>query len=199
MIATTADQARFIMATFEGDIFTDDPIDTGGATRHGITLRTLQYARSKAAGHPVTVTKADVRNLSETEAIAIYEDVFARESRIAEIVSPGLRFSVFDYAVHSGWPVATKALQAALNAASGSVLAVDGRLGPLTLRAVNVTAQLFALAITTAQVTTHRQARMQAIIRAKPSQKKYQTGWWARTTTVLELSMTPEALYGSDT
>ncbi len=52
--------------------FVDDPADLGGATKFGITQKTL------AAHRGVVVTKDDVRGLSEAEARKIYWDNYVR-------------------------------------------------------------------------------------------------------------------------
>lgn len=52
--------------------FVDDPADLGGATKYGITARTLADARKG------DVTRDDVRTLTEAEARAIYRTNYVR-------------------------------------------------------------------------------------------------------------------------
>jgi lysozyme family protein len=167
---TTIEQVTWIIRAFEGDLFTDDPIDTGGATKYGITLRTLAAYR----GQPTT--KEDVRNLTEPEAVSIGVAIFAEESGLGEIAWEDLRLVCLDYAFHSGWVPAIKALQRAI----GGVL-VDGVWGPQTQIAVNRLADDHP---TAQAICTDREVRMQARIRQQPDQKKYAVGWWTRVTTV---------------
>lgn len=103
--------------------YTDDPRDNGGATKYGITLKTLAAWR-----HPQTVTKDDVKNLTLEEAKLIYEKNYWRLIQgdsfpfIAALM-------LFDAAVNSGPAQAVIWLQRALG------VTADGACGPATLAA----------------------------------------------------------------
>lgn len=181
---TIEQTVRWVIEHFEGALYTDDPVDTGGATKFGITLRTYDYWRRKYLGMTTPTTKAMVQALSIEMAIRIAIDVFALETRIAEITDWRVRLLVFDYAFHSGESRAVKALQHTLG------VAVDGKLGPITLRAAaaDMRADRTALAILTA-----REEFMQGLMIARPSQRKYMLGWWARTTKLQRVLVSGEA------
>lgn len=169
------DQIGFIVDAFEGDVFTDDPADPGGATRFGVTLRTLQFYRRRLTGNAaLVVTAADVAAMTRAEAIDIGVSIFAVESGLAFILDPRVRFVALDYAFHAGWDAAIRALQTA----SGVV--VDGRFGPLSQNAVNRHPSPVQLGL---QVLTRRAEAMQRQLRAKPLMQKFTLGWWARITT----------------
>lgn len=180
----TNDVVRYVIDSFEGKLYTDDPVDTGGATKFGITQRTLQYYRRKVTGDPtLVVTKADVRNLQIEEAVACGVEVFAVEPRIAEIGDWRMRLLVYDYGFHSGQPRAVRALQEALG------VAVDGALGPATLAACahatevpNDDGLLVAL-----KVLTSREEFMQDIMERRQTQRRFMLGWWKRTTKLQRL------------
>lgn len=164
---------KWVIDNFEGHQFTDDPIDTGGATKFGITLRTLQYYRRIMTGNPnLIVTKADVAKLTIDEAIKIGMSIFMIEPRIHELADWRLRLIVYDYNFHSGVR-AIKDLQRRVGAKA------DGEIGPQTLRLVNGIGNLILLAY---QVLTVREEFMQELMDLKPSQRKYMFGWWRRTT-----------------
>jgi len=173
---------RWVIENFEGHLFTDDPVDSGGATRHGITQRTLQYYRRKKTGNArLIVTVSDVRALTMDEAVAIGVEVFAREPRIAELTDWRVRLVVYDFGFHSGQPRAIMSLQEALGFATHEV---DGKIGPKTLAAVNAWGDDRGLALA---VLTYREEFMQGLMERRPSQRRYMLGWWKRTTKLQRL------------
>ena len=170
------DQVAFVIDTFEGDVFTDDASDPGGATRYGVTQRTLQYYRRRLTGNEsLIVTAADVASLTRGEAIDIGESIFAVESGLAFIIDARVRFIAIDYAFHAGWVPAIKALQASVGTA------VDGVFGPVSQNAVNTSHTPVALGL---KVLTRRAEAMQRQLRATPAMReRYTLGWWVRITT----------------
>lgn len=174
--ALVSDQAMvgFVIDSFEGSQFTDDPTDRGGATRWGVTQRTL----SKVLGRPVTA--GEVAALKREEAITVLYQEYMLLPRITEIDERRLRFAVFDFAVHSGPATAIKALQRALG-----VDRVDGVIGPVTMAAVNHRANPFQVR---EQVIAARMRHLGALVTNAPSQAKYAKGWFARVATVLEVA-----------
>src|SRR5690606_7275066 len=86
-IMTTEQIAAYVIDHFEGHSYVDDPVDTGGATKFGITLRTLQHYRRLRRHDPsLIVTKNDMRNLTHDEAVSIAVEMFAEETKIDEIL-----------------------------------------------------------------------------------------------------------------
>lgn len=122
MATATFERAMTHVFAHEGG-FVDHPLDPGGATNLGITLATLSAWRGR------TVSVAEVRALTRTEATAIYRARYWDAVR-ADDLPAGLDYALFDYAIHSGPARAVRALQAIVG------VATDGIVGPLTLRAV---------------------------------------------------------------
>ena len=114
-------QAVELVLQHEGG-FVDHPRDPGRATKFGITRETL----SRARGCPASVE--DVREMTRTEAIAIYRRLYWDVLRADELPS-GIDLAVFDLAVNSGPVRAARMLQTIL------VVPADGIIGPVTLRA----------------------------------------------------------------
>ena len=104
--------------------YVDHVRDPGGATNRGITLQTLRDWRGKS------VTKADVQNLTEAEAILIYEANYWNRIN-GDNLPYGVDFAVMDFAVNSGVSRAAIFLQEIVG------VAPDGKIGPLTLEAVH--------------------------------------------------------------
>ena len=103
--------------------WSDDPADPGGATNLGVTIGTL----SLWLGRPAT--KAEVRALTSATVAPIYRRRFW-DAIQGDALPAGLDYALFDFAVNSGPKRAVIGLQRALG------IADDGRLGPVTLAAL---------------------------------------------------------------
>ncbi len=121
MAEFTAQIQSYILASEGG--YVDHPKDPGGATNMGITHKTLAAWRGKP------VTKTDVRNLSQAEALQIYEAQYWKAVG-ADKLPVGLDYAVADYGINSGPARAVKDLQRVLG------VAADGIIGVQTLNAI---------------------------------------------------------------
>ena len=110
----------FVLAAEGGYI--DDPLDPGGATNLGITLKVLTDWRHSA------VTKQDVMRLSRDEAAAIYRAHYWNVVR-GESLPAGVDLMVFDAAVNLGAGRSARMLQAIVGTTQ------DGSIGPATVSA----------------------------------------------------------------
>lgn len=113
--------------------YVDHPADRGGPTRFGITE---QVARAFG-------WKGPMRDLPESIAFDIYRRRYWLEPRLDEIaaVFPRIADEMFDTAVNMGPGVSIQFVQRALNALNRGAsdwpdIAVDGRIGPMTLQAL---------------------------------------------------------------
>jgi len=134
----TFDKAFEYTMPFEGwDAYTNDPDDKGGATKYGITVRTLKAIRFDVDGDG-DVTENDVKSLTYSQAKDIlkrkYWDVIQADS----IESERIAIKLFDCAVNMGPARATRIAQEALNDLRYG-LVVDGLMGPKTLSSLNGT------------------------------------------------------------
>lgn len=111
--------------------FVDDPNDPGGATNHGVTIQTMRRLGLDLTGDG-RVDTADVRRLSEAQAVAIFVQHYFEAPGIARLPVP-LQPSVFDMHVNAG-SHAFKILQRLFSAMRIPV-AVDGVIGPKTAAA----------------------------------------------------------------
>ena len=106
--------------------FSDDPRDPGGATNYGITLATLR----DWSGDP-GLGPAAVQNIGMPTVDSIYRaDYWNRV--LGDSLPPGVDLSVFDHGVNAGPAASVRLLQQALGFTG---TAVDGAVGPITLRA----------------------------------------------------------------
>lgn len=126
----TIDQIARAILQREGG-YVNDPDDPGGATKFGVTLGTL-----KSLGIDINkdgqTDRADVRALSEDQALAIFKTHYFHKPKIANLPEV-LQASVFDMYVNSG-SNAVKILQKLL-ITFGVNITVDGEIGPKTIRA----------------------------------------------------------------
>ena len=112
--------------------FVDDPDDPGGATKYGVTLNTLRRLGGDVSGDG-RVDGADVRRLTEAQAVEIYLDHYFQRPGIGALPE-AVQASVFDMYVNAG-ANAVKILQR-LCSQMGFSCVDDGVIGPQTLRAV---------------------------------------------------------------
>jgi len=98
---------------------------TGEIVNHGVTL---QFVRS--SGYKPDADEDFIRNLSTTEASAIYRTYFWNRCHIGRIDDQSLANKTFDLTVNMG-PEALKLLQ------SAGHCAMDGILGPISLASIN--------------------------------------------------------------
>ncbi|KMO34766.1 hypothetical protein VQ02_18595 [Methylobacterium variabile] len=122
MTATTFERALPLVLKHEGG-YVDHPADPGGATNLGVTIGTLSTVLGRAA------TKAEVRALTVAKVAPIYRQRYWDAIEGDELPA-GLDYAVFDWAVNSGPARAAMALQRLVGVAD------DGKIGPITLKAV---------------------------------------------------------------
>ena len=116
----------------------DHPADPGGITKYGISLRFLTHL-----GLPYgdldrdgDIDADDIRGLSRIRAVQIYKEQWWDRYQYWRL--PGhVDWKTFDLAVNMGASQAHKLLQRALLSCEQKV-AVDGILGPETLRATSI-------------------------------------------------------------
>jgi hypothetical protein len=147
--------------------YVNHPADRGGPTKFGITMGTLQRWRGD---HPVTAD--DVCRLTEAEARQIYRQRYVIAPGYAGIKDPQLVGLMVDCCVLYGEDDASPWLQQAAKDL-GADLAVDGKVGPRTLAAVNAIAPERLIR----RICAARLRKMGRVITEKPSQAAFAAGW----------------------
>lgn len=131
---TVAEIAKEIVAREGG--YVNDPDDQGGATNHGVTLKTLRALGIDLTGDR-RVGVDDLRRLTPDKAADIYVEHYFRKTGIARLPE-ALQAPIFDMYVNAG-NHAVRILQRLLNE-MGHALAVDGGIGAKTAEAANAAA-----------------------------------------------------------
>ncbi len=178
----------------------NDPVDRGGETKFGISLRFLaaegvfdEDGDGKAdfdLDMDGDIDGADIRALTIGDAIYLYHRCFWVPLK-AETFPQPVGEMMFDQAVNGGMVAARKLLQRAINSVllliPGSkkgvaLLQVDGVIGNATQDCLRQVLDFPGLGLP-ALVTAYRDAvreRYRAIVRRYPSQQRFLRGWLAR-------------------
>jgi lysozyme family protein len=174
--------------------FVDDPVDRGGATKYGISLRFLKAEGAideDLDGYADfdldmdgDIDGADIRKLTVGDAKSLYKRSFWQVLECESFPRP-IGEMLFDQGVNGGNHAAKKLLQQAINAVlrAGQYrsipLKVDGQIGEKARRAFD---SMWArhpgqLAIEYREAVKDRYV---AIVRRNPSQAKFLKGWLNR-------------------
>lgn len=138
-----------------GYVFDKD--DPGGETKYGISKRSFP--------------QCDIKNLTVKEAEDIYKHHFWDVSK-AEKLKDELRLDYFDMCVNMGQRNAVKCLQKAVNNSPGNKISVDGRIGPMTIKA--------SARISVKRLRAFRVLYYAKLITKKPTLEKFYYGWFKR-------------------
>lgn len=154
----------------EGTNFVNDPADSGGASRYGISLRFYKRKIKPDA------TPDDIKNLTVNDAAEIYRRFWWDRYLFADINSQLICNRLFDLSVNMGAPTAISCLQKAANSCAGSHLVTDGMLGAKTLDAVNSIPEK----ILYDQLITQAKAFYNDLVAKNSKDKVFIKGWLAR-------------------
>src|SRR5574341_361447 len=107
---------------YEGG-YANDPLDPGGETNFGIAKRAFP--------------NVDIKNLTKEKAGELYRERYWNAMRLNEVNSQALAEEMLDIGVNMGPEIAVRLAQLAYNLLSKEDLHVDGKIGPVTLGALN--------------------------------------------------------------
>lgn len=151
----TFDEAFEFVIREEGG-YVDDPSDSGGETKYGIS-------KSAFPGE-------NIKRLTLEDAKRIYKR-FYWDAVKADLLPEHIRLSVFDFGVNAGTGTAVKLLQRVAGVEQ------DGRVGKQTIAAAGlITADDFYMA---------RKAFYEALAKRRPKDKRFLNGWIARSKKVV--------------
>lgn len=150
------------------DAFTNDPVDNGGATKFGVTLKTwLSIGYDKDADGDIDAD--DIKILSLDDAYMVFVKMFWNRCNGDKIRNQSIADAIVDWTWTSGkWGI--------INVQRILGLIDDGIVGPQTIKAINATNQVWLHS----RIQAERINFINAIVKKTPSQKKYERGWKAR-------------------
>ena len=155
--------------------FTDDPADSGGATKWGISLRFLQGLGLEGdVNADDVVDEADVKGLTRQQAVDFYRAHWWDRYKYDRINDSLAAVKVFDLAVNMGPFEAHRCLQRALRANHWPVTE-DGILGTKTLTAANAFTGGLAPALRSEAAGFYR-----VLVAKHPQFKRFLNGWTRR-------------------
>ncbi|MCM3419035.1 glycoside hydrolase family 108 protein [Sphingopyxis alaskensis] len=193
--------SRYAIAVFEllktEGGFVDDPVDRGGTTKYGISLRFLvsegaidldeDGRKDFDLDSDGDIDGFDIRKLTRGDAKFLYHHCFWKRIDADNLPRP-VGEMMFDQAVNAGIGSARRLLQLAINrcleraASAPPKLKVDGIVGKRSHDAMNWVLRWGALGMP-ALVDAFRvevRLRYRAIAERNPSQKRFLKGWLAR-------------------
>lgn len=176
------DKAILITLKHEGG-FVNDPVDPGGATNWGVSIRFLKGAGDGDGDgwldgdidHDGDIDVDDIKMMTKAQAIAIYRTHFWDKYDYDKIKDFTVAARLFDMTVNMGAIQAGKIIQRAANN-SGKNLVVDGKVGPNTFKAINsVDPELLM-----SEIRLEHAHFYLKLIEQKPHLAKYKKGWLRR-------------------
>lgn len=152
----------------EGDVFTDNPNDPGGATKFGLTLSFIQGMVDS------NFTVAELEDMHLDEATSIYLKYWWNKYNLGSIQNQELATKVFDTLVNLGPSGGTKQIQKACNE-THIPTDIDGNLGPATITALNKKPLLILNNIKNSLVSYYK-----TIVSHNPDESQFLKGWLTR-------------------
>jgi len=176
------DEAILITLKHEGG-FVNDPVDPGGATNWGVSIRFLKGAGDGDGDgwldgdidHDGDIDIDDIKMMTEADAIRIYRTHFWDKYDYDKIVDFTVAARLFDMTVNMGAVQAGKIVQRALNNC-GHNLVVDGKVGKNTFDAINCTDSELLMS----EIRLEHANFYLRLIEQKPALAKYKKGWLRR-------------------
>lgn len=161
--------------------YTNDPDDSGGPTKWGITLKDLETFLGQSA------TAADVESMTKDLAGEIYSKLYWLPMNLENLTNEAIATAVLDTCVLFGMGTGMIMAQKALNE-FGQKLDVDGINGSKTQASLNSAQPSQFIPAFKDQIL----ARIEAIVEEVPKDEKFRAGWTNRANRLLTLVTKPQ-------
>lgn len=154
--------------------YSDNPKDSGGETNHGVTLDIFNTYRE--LGKQRDKMPDDIKNLTKDEAKIIMRELFYDPLKLDQIRDEQTARHLFDAAILSGSPQATKWVQRELAEKIGSQIKDDGVMGSYTRQILNALSPS-ELAAINAGMAARREEFFNELVRKRPKDEDFIRGW----------------------
>ncbi len=181
MKETFFDRAFKIVLEDEGHEYTNDPADSGGPTKYGVTLS----AYRAYVGAPLLQADA-IENLSIESAKGFYYNCYWSPMGCEKLSRIEIAAALLDTSVLYGAGTASLQVQEALSAC-GFPLVMDGEIGEKTIAAL----QSVLLFKFLEQLRKSLIDRIDSIVKLHPKNEKFRHGWEERANRLLTLPNNP--------
>ncbi|MFG1173024.1 type VI secretion system tip protein VgrG, partial [Erwiniaceae bacterium CAU 1747] len=159
--------------------YVNNKSDNGGPTNRGISWKIWRkYAQEDLGVKP---TLDNLKSLSEEQAEIIYRKRYWEPSGFNNVNDPKLALMTYDWTITSGG--AGKEIQRVLHNEYGKDIAIDGRIGPKSIEAMNSITDSEGL---TKRIAEVRKDYYKRLADKDPSQEKFLGGWLNRVKKCLE-------------
>lgn len=166
-----------IILKHEGGL-TDDPVDRGGITNYGISLKFAQGTQDYELldiDRDGDIDREDIKKLTKEQAIEVYKKHFWNPFKLDDEPSNSVALLIFDSAVNHGIGGASNLIQKTL-VDMGYNISIDGKVGPKTLAALhNADSDEFINMFLSVRERYYRR-----IVEKNPSQNRFLRGWLNR-------------------
>jgi lysozyme family protein len=153
--------------------YVNNPADRGGPTNFGVTQKTY----SDFIGHQASID--EIKNMPIGNAITIYKKNYWDVIQGDKIKQYAIAAAIFDQAINRGHVAAVKQAQRVLG------LSQDGKMGPVTLAAINATPDTsFIPKYISESITAYK-----TIVANNPSQAVFLNGWLKRAESLRQYAM----------
>ena len=151
---------------FEGSAYEDDPSDSGGCTKFGITLDDIIEAHADL-DHSGNFTCNDVKIMQRGDAAMILKKVYWDFFKADQINNQSIAEFIVDSGLNQGRVLIAKWVQGIVGTDA------DGNFGDITIKAINDHFDQASFQ----KLYEDRLNRYNQIVSNKPSQRKFLAGW----------------------
>lgn len=171
--------ALSLLLSHEGG-FVNDPVDQGGATKEGVSLRFLRVQGyiDGDVDKDGDIDAEDVKKLSVAQVAEIYKDGFWDKNNIGQLKSQRLANMFFGMSANMGNKRAAELLQRAVNVYNQhkEPLKIDGDCGTVTIAAINECLPHTLLRLYQQECEIF----YRSLVRQHPMQMRFLKGWLNR-------------------
>lgn len=175
-MTSTLDDALAYLFQNESTVYTDRPLDSGGPTKFGVTLKAY------AAFLGREVTPAEIKDLTEDHVRIFYLSRYWQPLACDRLTDPALAIALFDTGVLYGVGTAAVLAQRTL-CWFGVSLKLDGLIGDKTLDVFNLVNRVDFIRVFRAFILK----RVDSIIEEDPKNECFRKGWQHRADRLLTL------------